>query len=426
MKTSIHILSAFIFLVTVQAKILNNEIPMKSSNLPEITWKEVYSSSVRCFAANSKGHLFAGTWGVLRSEDNGDNWILVELPNETWEVNSIAINSNDDIFATTYGGKLYRSTNDGNNWTQLHTDSTHISFNCIDINSSGAIFIGTDNGVLRSINNGYNLEKTGWNNSVDNLAISPGDDIFITSYGVYRSIDNGDNWTETSSGLTNTGVNDFAFNSLGHILVGTAADNGGVFTSTDNGDNWTITGYSFQSETDSVVIALAINSTDDIFIGTFGIGVVCSMDNGNSWTEINSGFPRDQYFGYYPIVQSFIFNTEGYILAGTSNGIFRSEQIVTTSTEADDYIPKSFLLEQNFPNPFNPSTIIKFTLSKTEYVNIEVFNALGQKIKTLLNKHMIAGHHEVEFTAGNLSSGIYFYRIEAGEFQEVKKMVLLK
>ena len=85
-----------------------------------------------------------------------------------------------------------------------------------------------------------------------------------------------------------------------------------------------------------------------------------------------------------------------------------------------------FHLDQNYPNPFNPSTKIKFALSKTENVKIEIFNTLGQRVETLANKSMNAGYHEVEFNAQNLSSGIYYYRIEAGEFQDVKKMILIK
>ena len=89
-------------------------------------------------------------------------------------------------------------------------------------------------------------------------------------------------------------------------------------------------------------------------------------------------------------------------------------------------IPVTFVLHQNYPNPFNPSTQISFNLPKPEFVTLEIYNTLGQKIETLLNKAMKAGQHEVEFNAQNLSSGIYFYRIEAGEFQDVKKMVLLR
>ena len=101
-----------------------------------------------------------------------------------------------------------------------------------------------------------------------------------------------------------------------------------------------------------------------------------------------------------------------------------------TSTGINDQdppdLPLEFSLKQNYPNPFNPSTKIKFTLKKREIVTIEVFNALGQKIETLLNNAMNAGQHEIEFTGKNLSSGLYLYRIQAGQFQDVKKMVLLR
>ncbi|MFC2088102.1 right-handed parallel beta-helix repeat-containing protein [Calditrichota bacterium] len=97
-------------------------------------------------------------------------------------------------------------------------------------------------------------------------------------------------------------------------------------------------------------------------------------------------------------------------------------------------LPKIFKLYQNYPNPFNPITKIKYDLPKPESVKIEVFNLLGQKIETLVDKHMPAGTHEVEFTANDLPSGVYFYRITAGEpsagsgkgFQQVKKIILLK
>ncbi|MCK5077109.1 MAG: T9SS type A sorting domain-containing protein, partial [Calditrichia bacterium] len=80
----------------------------------------------------------------------------------------------------------------------------------------------------------------------------------------------------------------------------------------------------------------------------------------------------------------------------------------------------------NYPNPFNPSTKIRYTLPKPEKVKIEVYNLFGQKIETLLNKPMPAGSHEVEFTANNLPSGLYFCRMSTGKFKQVKKMILLR
>jgi hypothetical protein len=85
-----------------------------------------------------------------------------------------------------------------------------------------------------------------------------------------------------------------------------------------------------------------------------------------------------------------------------------------------------FELAQNYPNPFNPATTIKFSIPQGSIVSLKVFNALGQEVKTLVNGYKEAGYHSVIFDALELNSGIYFYRIEAGEFTEVRKMTLIR
>jgi hypothetical protein len=88
--------------------------------------------------------------------------------------------------------------------------------------------------------------------------------------------------------------------------------------------------------------------------------------------------------------------------------------------------PLEFALYQNYPNPFNPLTKIEFAIREPGQVKIEVYNTLGQWIVTLLDKQINRGQHQIEFNGSDLSSGMYFYRIEAGEFQDVKKMILLR
>ena len=89
-------------------------------------------------------------------------------------------------------------------------------------------------------------------------------------------------------------------------------------------------------------------------------------------------------------------------------------------------VPVKFTLEQNFPNPFNPTTTIKFSIPKEVQVNLSVYNILGEKVKELKNEVMKPGYFEVEFDASALASGVYLYRITAGDFVQTKKMVLLK
>jgi len=99
---------------------------------------------------------------------------------------------------------------------------------------------------------------------------------------------------------------------------------------------------------------------------------------------------------------------------------------MTSIKKISEEIPESFLLKQNYPNPFNPSTKIEFCISKPGFTVIKVFNIIGQEVTTLVSENLKEGKYFVDFNAGNLSGGIYFYRIFSGEFSDVKKLLLLK
>ena len=90
-----------------------------------------------------------------------------------------------------------------------------------------------------------------------------------------------------------------------------------------------------------------------------------------------------------------------------------------------DY-PNRFYLSQNYPNPFNPSTNIEFTLPKSEYVELKIYNILGKEVMTIVSNKLNQGNHTYQFDGKNLASGIYYYQLVAGDFREVKKMVLLR
>jgi len=89
-------------------------------------------------------------------------------------------------------------------------------------------------------------------------------------------------------------------------------------------------------------------------------------------------------------------------------------------------IPTQYRLDQNYPNPFNPRTIINYELRFTNYVDLSIYNSLGQRVKTLVSEDKNAGSHQVEWDASGFASGVYYYKIQAGEFLEVKKMVFVK
>jgi hypothetical protein len=94
----------------------------------------------------------------------------------------------------------------------------------------------------------------------------------------------------------------------------------------------------------------------------------------------------------------------------------------------NNIIPSKFRLDQNYPNPFNPSTIIRYSVKTSSLVTLKVYSILGKEVAVLLNEDKQPGEYEIDFSAGkfNLASGVYFYRMTAGSFTSIKKMVLLK
>ena len=109
------------------------------------------------------------------------------------------------------------------------------------------------------------------------------------------------------------------------------------------------------------------------------------------------------------------------VILHTSNG-----GVAFVEEEQTNELPSEFLLSQNFPNPFNPSTKIKYSIPQSSNVVIKVFDVLGNEIETLVNEEKSAGTYEINWYAEQLPSGVYFYQLKAGSFVEIKKMVLLR
>lgn len=98
----------------------------------------------------------------------------------------------------------------------------------------------------------------------------------------------------------------------------------------------------------------------------------------------------------------------------------------SNAVEVNFDAPVNLVLDQNYPNPFNPTTTIKYEIPKNSFVKLSIYDLLGREISTLVNQAQNAGYHEVTFNAKDLSSGIYVYQIQAGEFSRIKKMLLVK
>jgi hypothetical protein len=198
------------------------------------------------------------------------------------------------------------------------------------------------------------------------------------------------------------------------LFAGTV--NYGVFISKDNGGSWT----SINSGLSNLTIRRLFFVSSNLFAST-SAGLFMSDNFGSSWKSINSGLTSE--------VTAFALR-EPYLYVGTTSGkVYKrslDEMNITMVESPTVERPTNFILYQNYPNPFNPTTTIKYSVPKQSYVTIKIFDALGREVTTLLNEEKSVGNYSIEFNASSFPSGIYFYRMQAENFMETKKLILLK
>jgi len=379
--------------------------------------------NVRALAV-SGNNMFAGTYynsfsgGVFKSTDRGISWTQTSLNNSY--VLSLAVNGNY-VFAggSESGGDVYKSSNNGTNWSASSLIDLWVFALAVNGNN---VFAGTwsiphpgtePRGLYLSTNSGINWTQTALNNrNIYSLAVN-GSNIFAgmyDSYGVYKSSDSGTTWTQTS--LNNLRVFSLAVNG-NNVFAGTFP-NTGLFLSTDSGTNWILTSLNNQS-----IYSLAVNG-NNVFAGTNGNGVFVSNDNGISWTQRNDGL-ENLSIRAFCILDNFIY-------AGTNGSSVYKRPLseLVGIMPISSKTPTEFLLSQNYPNPFNPTTHLEFGISELGFVSLKVYDILGNEVKTLVNENKPAGSYSVDFDGADLPSGIYFYKLESGDFSDTKRMILLK
>ena len=381
--------------------------------------------------AASGTNIFAGFAGdgVFLSTNGGVSWTAVN--NGIWSrfISCITVGGTN-LFAGT-NGNVSRSTNNGTNWMQSSksysglTSDIVLSLAILDTN----LFAGSqDNGIFLSTNSGTNwtTADSGLPNTsyvaINALAVS-GTNLFAgtVASGIFLSTNNGTSWTAVNSGLTNAYVLALAVSGT-NLFAGT---DGGVFLSTNNGTSWTVvnSGLTYTDitlETHAYIVYAFAVSGNNLFAGTNG-GIFLSTNNGTSWTQVNAGLSNT-------IVHTLAISGTD-IFAGTGDGNVWRRQIsdmITAVKDNQNNIPMRFSLSQNYPNPFNPSTTISFSIPLRSSVSLKVLDLLGREVATIVSGEMQAGNYTRQWNATKMSSGIYFYRLQAGSYIQTKKLILLK
>jgi hypothetical protein len=385
--------------------------------------------------------LFAGVMNttfagrILKSTDNGMNWDSVNTGFILSGVFDVAVKGNTICFGTYERGLIY-STDTGITWQQNYVNGVNGN-GIFNVGMSGNIIFTRSNTFIAPI---YTMFHYSSNNGVswNPLYLTPVE--FVPNYfydldsllivgsqkGIVMSTNHGLNWTMPA----NLGLPLFPdgrkyiyslYTNNGTIYGGSIH---GYAYSTDMGNNWINTDMGFSDfcsftdfkQANGFVFGSVSNPS-----GLTNAGVYKSVNNGTNWIPINSGLPSN------PSVVSLLISND-LLFAGTDfDGIFKIPlSTVTTLSGMENGIIKDYSLEQNYPNPFNPSTKISFSVPASGFVSLKVFDVLGKEAYTIVNEVKSAGNYTADFNASNLSSGIYFYKLESGNFSKTMRMILIK
>ncbi len=434
------------------------------------TWTPISTpfNGISGFGINKKGDLFLSQDQLYRSTDNGISWkaLPVSFPN----VGIMIESPKHELFFTAGGNayqNLYRSSDFGQSWNILYTgvvgvpsagffgdtilvgDNFYLGavfrstdngktfkplanniglggyVNTLLGTSFNAVLAGTSNGIYRSTNTTKSWIKV-HSTSVNSLHQAPNGTLFARRHwpgdGIYRSLDSGSSWQQKITGMTVTTVRSLDIAPNGDLIAGTE---GGIFRSTDNAENWV------RIDTQKVVkpygIYAAVNKSGIIFMGgaKSGVNSQCyqSTNNGATWQQIENNILTID--GNASLTGLFA-ASNGFLFGGTTSGLFKSTQITTSVSKNFYTAPITFSLSQNFPNPFNPSTEIQFSIRDASMVSLKVYDILGREVSTVVSDVKEPGTYSITFNASTLSGGVYYARLQSGQRIATKKMLLVK
>jgi ligand-binding sensor domain-containing protein len=282
----------------------------------------------------------------------------------------------NQLFAGTYGGGIFRSTNNGLSWISSNTGLGSLFVRKLTVNGSN-LFAGTEGGI-------------------------------------YRSQNNGNSWTEVNNGIPVSAI--FSLGVASGVIYASPYS-GGIYRSTNNGSSWTAVNAGLPS---GAVFYSFAGINGKIFAGSYSYGLYVTTNQGLWWSNVNQGLPSNVSVPSLTIMSDFLY-------AGTSGSAVWNRELseMIGIRPISGEIPSDYTL-MNYPNPFNPSTKIKFSLPRNSDVKLILYDAQGKQIGLLISQYLREGIYEIIWDGSSYPSGVYFYRLTAHGNSLTEKMVLIK
>ena len=331
-------------------------------------------------------------------------------------------------------GTIWKSIDGGYGWNDLRPPS--IGSACfiapyIICNSNPDIIYAGRSYVLKSENSGKSWKVMGSldGNPILSLAASSynSDVVYAGTAptknraGIFKTINGGVSWENITGDLPDRYPVDIAVDPLDDMIAYVAFSGFGtshLFKTTNGGFTWEDVGKELPDVPTSAVI-IDPKYPNNVYVGN-DIGVYVSKDGGKNWINYNEGLPEAVI-----VMDLSISNSNRKLRIAThGNGVYERKLIEGTSNERE--IASDIILYQNYPNPFNSRTTIRFYLPESCDVRLQVYNMLGQKIATLINKNLNMGMHSIVWNCKNVASGLYVYRLSAGNRIETKRLLLIR
>jgi len=374
------------------------------------------------FTDNLHGWV-VGTNGIAFKTTNGGNtWQQMFI--ETyggWLFSVRFINDNIGWVAGDVFGQIPKTTNSGSYWFAQYIPTYYYLVDIFFIDEFYGWGVG-QSGVIVTTTNGGSI----WSTQSSGVTIELRDVHFIKDNkgwvaglgGIILYSDNGGvSWYQQNSNTTNDLYAVFFIDEFTGWIVG---NNGLVLKTNNGGIPVELVSFNGKCESDKVLLSWSTaseinNSGFEIQRRKEGEYERIGFVEGNGTTTENND--------YLFVDKDITPGTYHYRLKQINyDGSFE----YSNEIEVELNSPLEFVLEQNFPNPFNPITTIEYSVPSTEFVSLNVYNSMGEIVNTLVNEQQSAGKYTVRFESENLASGIYLYKIKAGDFVETKKMALMK